>query len=102
MNTAIVIGIISLLLGTAGVWSSKIRFPNAPKFFPQGTVLNYTRIGYFLGLAGVFLIFWGIFGKIRNFTVRVILKLALSVITFWIGYQFYQTNTWDWHRFLKF
>jgi len=102
MNISILFGIILLFLGAAGVWSSRIRFPNAPFFFPKGTVLDYTRIGYFLGLSGGFLIFWGVFGKIRNFSIRIILKLILIVITFWIGYKFYQTNVWDWHRFLKF
>jgi len=102
MNISIMVGIIALLLGATGVWSSRIKFPNAPHFFPQDTVLNYTRIGYFLGLFGAFLIFWGIFGKIRNFTIRLVLKLILSIATLWIGYQFYQTNVWDWHRFLKF
>ncbi len=102
MNFPMFIGLILLLLGGAGVWASRIKFPHAPYYFPEGTVLKYERAGYFLGLLGVFLIGWGIFSKINNFTVRIILKILLVIIVFWIGYQFYRTNIWDWHRFVKF
>ena len=102
MNTSMFIGVISLLLGAAGVWAARIKFPKAPFYFPEGTVLNYLRISYFLSLTGGFLILWGIFSKIPNFSVRIVLKIILVAVTLWIGWQFFQTNVWDWHRLWKF
>jgi hypothetical protein len=102
MNTSMFIGAISLLLGAAGVWASRIKLPKAPYYFPEGTVLNYLRVSYFLGLAGGFLIFWGIFSKISNFSVRLVLKIMLVFVVLWIGWRFYETNVWDWQRFWQF
>ncbi len=101
MNTSFFLGVILLLLGATGVWASRIKFPNAPFFFQEGNVFNFTRVSYFLGLLGAFLIFWGIFAKIKNYTLSLILRLFVLILAVWIGYKFYQTNVWDWRLFFN-